>query len=289
MKKICIIYNPASGSSGSKQDITAAFDGSGLSLDFVRLSDRLANDVRQAKQQGSEVLVAAGGDGTVNAVAGLAVKLNVPMAVLPLGTLNHFAKDIGIPQDLASAAGVISKGRLQKLDYCSVNDNIFVNNSSIGLYPVTVLQRQKWESKIGTWPAAFVATLRATFSISTTHLKLDINDTERTFKTPLVFVGNNSYQFDSVGFTNRERLDGGILYLYVVRADRARALIRLAVLAFFGKRWKRDDFLAESRHEITINSRKSVLDVAVDGEVLALNPPLVYKTHPAQLTVCTPK
>lgn len=268
MKKLAIVYNPAAGGKkGSKSDIKEAFAGQTVQLNFIEIDDDIAENLRKAQQAGCEAYIAAGGDGTVNAVAHAAVAHNMPLGVLPVGTLNHFAKDIGMPLKLAEAAAVIAAGRTNALDYATVNEKVFVNNSSIGVYPDTVLRRDQIASKIGKWPAATFAALEALFSISTTHLSFVIGSKKRTYKTPMMFIGNNSYEIEQKGFTNRTSLDSGKLFLYVVRANRPTALIRLALLAFLGRRIQGKDCMQDVQQSVRVESRKSILDVALDGEV----------------------
>jgi YegS/Rv2252/BmrU family lipid kinase len=288
MKKVCVVYNLGSG--GSKTDIEhirTLFDSSAIELICIKLHKEFAKEVRQAKTNGAQVLIAAGGDGTVNAVAQCAVDNDMPLGVLPAGTLNHFAKDLGLPSNLQQAADVIAQGKTQKVDYGTVNDRVFVNNSSIGMYPSTVLEREVLQPKIGKWPAAFIVMLKALFKLSTTHLTFETQHEKKVIKTPLAFIGNNEYELETVGFANRTQLTGGTLFLYVIRANRTGAILRLIFVAFFGKRIKKGDY-RQTASSLTIQSRKPVLDLAVDGEVVSLQPPLRYKIYPAALQVYVP-
>jgi diacylglycerol kinase family enzyme len=288
MKQLAIVHNPKSGGDdGSKTEIEQAFEQYDVQLQFITISDSLAKDLTAAKQAGASIFVAAGGDGTVNAVAQSAVEHGMPLGVLGVGTLNHFAKDANLPLDINEAARIIASGKTTKVDYCTINDEVFVNNASIGLYPITVLKRDDLMPKLGKWPAAILAALAAVVKVSTTHLEFTSGDDCRRYKTPLAFIGNNSYEFNKLGFTNRNTISDGKLFLYVVRANRSIALLRLSILAFFGKHIKGHDYLAETSQQISIGSRKKVLDVAIDGEVVALKPPLICNIHPCGLTICS--
>lgn len=288
--KTAIVYNPASGyKSTSADDIRQAFGNDGKTLVFIDIKLGIDKIRREIKKQKIQLIVGAGGDGTVNCVAQVASSESLPMGVLPEGTLNHFAKDLGLPLNLMEAAKVIRANYFKSIDYCSVNEHVFVNNSSIGLYPAAVKERTKLQPKLWKWFAATVATAKVALRLSTTHLGFELEGKTLHFKTPLVFVGNNSYHLEKIGFTNRTTLNEGKLFLYVVRANRASALLRQTILAFLGKRADGKDYLALTKHDLVVTSHKKQIKVAVDGEVLTIQPPLIYKIHPLSLKVAVSK
>lgn len=289
MRRLAIIYNPKSGSSSiDKGDIEALFKDLRVAADYFSIKTGLNDLKKQLETQKYDALVAAGGDGTVNASASLAVQFDITLGVLPAGTLNHFAKDLAIPLDLQAAANTLANGATKRVDYCTVNGNIFVNNSSIGIYPSTVTKREHLQTKIGKWPAAFVVSLKALFQTSATHLNIKTPSGTFRFKTPLLFIGNNSYRFKKRGFNNRATLNSGKLFLYVIRANRATAIIGIVLRAFFGRRTKQRDFMQHTPGPITVESRKRVMNVAADGEVIALRPPLTYVMHAGSIRVLVP-
>lgn len=288
--KTAIIYNPSSGSSAtSAKELRQLFGPAGKDLILFDISQGLTKIGREINNQNIELVVAAGGDGTVNAVAQLATSASLPMGVLPAGTLNHFAKDLGLPMKLQEAAKVILAGNFKKIDYCTVNNQVFVNNSSIGLYPAVVHERENLEPKMNKWPAALIAFIKVGIRVSSTHLTFRFDGQQKQFKTPLVFIGNNSYQPDKIGFTNRATLADGNLFIYIVRANKLSALIRQTILIFWGKRFKDKDFVVLTKKDLIISSRQQQLKVAVDGEVLTLQSPLTYKQYRCALTVVVPK
>ncbi len=288
--KTAVVYNPASGStSTSADDIRQAFEKDGKALVLLDITKGISKIRREIKSQKIELIVAAGGDGTVNAVAQIAISESLPMGVLPAGTLNHFAKDLGLPLDLNEAAQVVLAKHFKNIDHCTVNDHVYVNNSSIGLYPAAVHERDSLKPKLWKWLAAALAIIKVGVRLSTTHLEFEFEDKKLHFKTPLVFVGNNSYHLAKIGFTNRQKLTDGHLFLYVVRVNRISALLRQIFLTFFGRTAKSKDYMALTKQELVISSPKKRLKVAVDGEVLTLKPPLVYKIHPVSLKIAVPK
>src|SRR5687767_8544296 len=163
----------------------------------------------------ADLIVAGGGDGTISTVAIEVAKAGKTLGVLPLGTLNNFSKDLGIPQTLPGAVETIAGGEVKTIDLAEVNGRTFINNSSIGLYPQIVLRRvEQQRLGRGKWHAAFWAALQM-FRISP-FLKVRIEVDGKTFlrKTPFVFVGNNEYEMDFYNIGRRVALDEGELSVY---------------------------------------------------------------------------
>lgn len=285
MLKTAVVYNPTSGSrSTSLRDLKKAFKQYDSELFYLEITKGLEYLTKQVRKHNIKIIVAAGGDGTVNAVANIAAATDTPMAVLPLGTLNHFAKDMGLPADLDEAVAVIKTGKPVAIDYCTVNETVFVNNSSIGVYPRTVAKREKISGTLGKWPAAFVATVHALLNLRILRLKLQYSGKRKTVKTPLIFIGNNKYDLDQVGLAERSNIDAGVLFLYVIRTKRLIGILQLVVSILVGKRNSTKDLLATTK-EIEIRSRKKVLKISMDGEVKSMETPLIYKVHPGGLKV----
>lgn len=280
IKHIAVIYNPKSGSSAiTAHELHEVFKQQTGTLELIDITTGLDNISKVIIRKRSQLIVAAGGDGTVNACANLAVKHNLPMGVIPVGTLNHFAKDIGLQLNTKNAAQSIMNGSAKKIDYCSVNGHVFVNNASIGTYPATVLKRDKLQPKFGKWPAATLAFLQEVRQLKATRLRFELNGKRLQFKTPLVFIGNNSYQLHKIGFTNRVNVTNGNLFLYVVKANRVGALMRLVIGLFIGRNDRRHGFSAMTQQSLKVISHKPMLEVAVDGEVISLQPPLEFVMH----------
>ena len=243
---------------------------------------------KQAAAQ-ADVIVAGGGDGTISTVAAEVSKAGKILGVLPLGTLNNFSKDLAIPQDLPGAVSTIAAGNVRVIDLAEVNGRPFINNSSIGLYPRIVLRRVEHQRLgRGKWNAAFWAALQM-FRLSP-FLKVRIEVDGKSFlrKTPFVFVGNNEYEMDLYNIGRREALDEGELSVYFLHRGGRWGVVLLLYHTLFGqlRQWK--DFEEVNTAEITIQTRRKKLHVALDGEVRTMNTPLVYKTRPQALTVLVP-
>jgi len=237
-----------------------------------------------------EIVVAGGGDGTVSAVAAELVGTGRALGVLPLGTLNHFAKDLGIPLDLEGAVRTVVRGRVAVVDVGEVNGRVFVNNSGLGIYPLIVSQREA-EQKLrgsGKWPAFARATLDALRRHPFLKLRVRLDGEERLFKTASVFIGNNEYEVAGLNFGGRARLNSGKLAFYVAERTGRFGLLRLAVRALVGRLHRAEDFQAFTIEEAGIESGKSTLLVSTDGEVTRMTPPLHYRIRPGALRVLVP-
>jgi YegS/Rv2252/BmrU family lipid kinase len=235
------------------------------------------------------VITAGGGDGTINMVASCLMGTDKILGVLPLGTLNHFAKDLRIPLDLEGAAQTVISGRPAPVDVAEVNGRIFLNNSSLGLYP-TIVEERKKQQRLGSgkWPAFVWATLAAFRRYPFLHVRLVAGGKKIARKTPFVFVGNNEYLMERMNIGGRERLDRGLLSLYVTNRTGRWGLIRLALRALLGRLREEKDFLALLTDEVKIETRHRHLRVAFDGEVDTMQTPLHYQSRPGGLRVMVP-
>jgi YegS/Rv2252/BmrU family lipid kinase len=237
----------------------------------------------------ADIVVAGGGDGTISAVAREVSATGKTLGVLPLGTLNNFSKDLGIPQTLAGAVRTIVRGEVKTIDLAEVNGRSFINNSSIGLYPRIVLRRvEQQRLGRGKWNAAFWAALQM-FRLSP-FLKVRIELDGKSFlrKTPFVFVGNNEYEMDLYNIGRRPALDEGELSVYFLHRGGRLGVTLLLFHTLFGRlrQWK--DFEEVNTKSITIQTRRKKLHVALDGEVLSMATPLKYRVLPKALNVIVP-
>ena len=248
---------------------------------------RLGATARKAAEQGAEMVVAAGGDGTVSAVAGGLAGTDVPMGVLPLGTLNHFAKDLGMPLDLEAAARALAARATKRVDVGEVNGRVFINNSSIGLYPEVVLSREEQQKKLkrSKWWAFAVAALRVLKRFQL--LKMRLVTTERVVcsHTPFVFVGNNPYTIELLNLGKRAQLDTGHLGVYTVKCTGRARMFWLMVRAILQRLDAVEDFEAVSAREVWLDVKRRRIHVAVDGEVVTMTGPLHYRIRASALIV----
>ena len=272
--------------------LTEIFAAAGATADIevTENADEMGRLAQAAATEDYGVVVAGGGDGTVSLVASALVGTHKHLGVLPLGTLNHFAKDLGIPLDFETAAQNLLTGAPLEVDVAEVNGRTFVNNSSLGLYPTIVRERQK-QQRLGSskWPAFVWAAITALRRYPFVDVKLMLDDRLLARRTPFVFVGNNTYVMERLNIGTRERLNAGELSLYVTKRTSRVGLFRLALRALFGRLRNDKDFLAMHTREVTIDTKSSRARVAIDGEVEILATPLEYRVRPRALTVIVPR
>jgi len=253
---------------------------------------------REAAASGACAIVAGGGDGTVSAVASVVAGTNTALGVLPLGTLNHFARDSGIPMDLESAVATIAAGHIKTVDSGEVNGRTFVNNASIGIYPDIVVERERLR-QLGhrKWIAFALASGRILRRYRRLVVRLaaprqgsgQAGDASERARTAFLFVGNNEYHVDGLSLGARDRLDGGRLFAYFAPRVHTRELPKLLALALAGRVRERqvlESVAAGQLHVVTPGRRR--LRVAVDGEVIVMRMPLLFRARPASLRVIVP-
>jgi diacylglycerol kinase family enzyme len=294
-RAIPVFVNAAAGTGCSEADCKAleqAFHEAGAVARVVQAHGGadLMERVRKVAEERPPVIVAGGGDGTVSAVASVVAGTPTALGVLPLGTLNHFAKDLGIPLDRAEAARTIVTGQRIQVDVGEVNGRVFINNSSLGLYPRIVLERTSQQRRLGRskWSALFWATLTVLRRSPFLTVRLKVEDEARDYHAALVFIGNNRYVMEGFDIGARERLDCGVLSIYITQRAGRRGLLGLALRALAGRLHQARDFEALTTDAAEISTRRSHLHVAADGEVTLLETPLRYRVRPRDLHVIVP-
>ena len=290
--RVIVITNPGAGAKSDSHDELRDVLGSvGVEAQVRQAHGReLVDAARDAAKAGVDAVVAAGGDGTVSAVAEALADSDTPLGILPTGTLNHFARDLQIPTALAAAARVIADGNVRRVDLGMCNGRTFINNSSIGIYPHIVGQRDSQRQRLGRgkWVAMLVACVSAFRRHPTVRVRIGIDDQTVLRTTPFVFVGNNRYEMTLTMLGRRTRLDGGELSLYFANRSGRFALLRLALRAIFGRLEQSKDFESLAVDELWIETPRRALRVALDGEVTRLSPPLHFHVRPGALRVLAP-
>jgi diacylglycerol kinase family enzyme len=274
-----------------KGDIAALFRAAGSEALIVELQrDQDPAEAARAASTRTPVVVAAGGDGTVRSVAAGLVTTPAALGVLPLGTLNHFAKDLHIPLDLKQAVATIVAGRVGRVDVGEVNDRVFVNNSSIGLYPSIVEAREELRRRgHRKWPAFALATFQVLRHHRGVSVRIEVNGRQAVRRTPFVLVGNNEYQLDGIRLGSRATLDGGRLFTYLAPRVHTREMPMLVARALLGRARPSEDFEIISAPELWIDTPNARdVHVALDGEIATMTSPLHFRICPGALKVLLP-
>jgi diacylglycerol kinase family enzyme len=243
----------------------------------------------KASTSDAHVIVAGGGDGTINTVGASLAGGDKIFGVLPLGTLNHFAKDLGIPLELGAAVENIAGGHVASIDVAEVNGRIFLNNSSIGLYPKIVIRREA-QRKYGRakWLAMISALYRTLRQYAAFRVRVTADGRRFRRRTPILFVGNNEYQIEGRSLGARRCLDSGKLCLYILHNTGPWGLFKFAVRALLRRAWRIKDFDALQARAIDVETRRKRVRVALDGEIADIETPLHYRIHSGALRVIVP-
>jgi diacylglycerol kinase family enzyme len=275
----------------STDDLERKFAEAGLEVEVEQApGHELVACARRAVAEGVDLVIAAGGDGTIGAVASALIGTRTTLGILPVGTRNHFARDLGIPADLDLAVQTIVRGAVRAVDVGEVNGRVFVNNASIGLYPEMVEEREKrqqrgWRKNVATLWASLVALRR----FRVVRIRLAAAGDSGRLTTPFVFIGNNEYTMNLFALGTRPCLNKGALSLYTANVSRRFSLVRLAMFALLGRLEQARDFEQRCVPEAWLESRWRRLRVALDGEVLSLVPPLHFRARPGALRVRAPE
>ena len=294
-ESISVITNASAGTrnnSVAPTRLTELFRRAGLAVVVTEAAngEELIAAARKAVEGGARTIVAGGGDGTINAVASALVGTDCRLGVLPLGTLNHFAKDLKIPAAIEEAIATIAAGHVMQVDVGEVNGRPFLNNSSLGLYPNIVRDREQQQHRLGRgkWLAFVAATVSALRRYPFLSARLDVDGASHVRRTPFIFIGNNEYSMSGFTLGTRTDLTCGELSLYVAQRTSRIGLLRLALRSLFGRLRQAHDFDVLLAKAITVETRHRSLPVATDGEVTWMQAPLHYRIRARALHVLVP-
>lgn len=299
--RLAVVLNEAAGSlvgSGGdalRQTIAVAFERQGIAADlnFVK-SEKLREAAEQALKQVKEgefdAIAVGGGDGSIRTFASVLADTGVAVGLLPLGTLNHFARDVGAPREIEAAVALIAAGQTRLVDLGEANGRVFINNSSIGVYPYLVVERERRRRRQGLskWTAMSLSALRALWRLPLRRLVVHAGESSERCRSPCVFIGNNSYDLAIPNVGARKSLDRGELSVYIAKSQSWFALAIIACRALIGLLNDVRDFRIVKGPSAEIGSRTSRLLVAFDGEVELLAQPLRYRIRPGALRVYAP-
>jgi diacylglycerol kinase family enzyme len=273
------------------KEIRTAFTDQGIEAQVhLSPSKRLATTADDLLREKVDALVAGGGDGTVSTIAEICARHHLPLGLLPLGTRNHFGRDLGIPTDTAESVRCIAQGYICKVDLGSVNDRLFINNSSIGAYPRAVEERDELRSRfqLRKHAAGVIATLRTFAQRPMVNASIELDGTMLRSTGPFVFVGNNVYSVKLFSVNHRASLMEGKLCIYTARCNGVAGLLHLLWLSLWGRLEQSRHFEMHTGAEAIIRLPKAKVRVSKDGEVLRLNTPLHYRVLPRALEVFAP-
>ncbi len=261
-----------------------------LEVHIIEKGENLPWLVKNYLRRDVKIIGVAGGDGTINSIASCLVNTGIPLVVVPFGTLNHFARDIGVSANPVEALGLFAGTEATeiRIDVGEVNGNYFLNNSSIGIYPRLVKQREKYEARLGKLFAYLLAGWNVFRRPHLLHVKLEINGKKQDLKVGLLFFSNNRINMTPLQAGQRARLDDQVFDVYMVKAATFFELFRVAA-SFLRNKLEQSPLVTQAEVcEAVVYTSRHHLPVAFDGETRSLSSPLEYKIHPAALLVRVP-
>jgi diacylglycerol kinase family enzyme len=270
-----------------EDELRQAFADAELAIDLHLIDGaQMPQAVKAAAQ--SSLIVVGGGDGTLGCAAEALVDHGkAALGILPLGTRNHLARELGIPMTLAGAAQVIADGHRRSIDLARVNGRAFINNASIGLYPLMVREREKRD--VPKWLAALPAARAALDRLPHHRLHIRMEGEANDVVTPMLFVGNNRYELEMGRVGKRAALDDGTLSVFAVERRGRLALLGFALRTLAGRADPERDFCTMGEAKaLNVSSPAHHIDIALDGEVVRLSMPLDFTIQPGALTVIAP-
>lgn len=292
-----VVINRSGGTAASMGDSLAdaiqdAFAAAGCRIDLHLVTGREVEGT-VSRLASAPIIAIGGGDGTVGSAAQARIESGGgALGILPLGTRNHLAGELGIPADLAGAAAAIAAGTIRHIDLAMVNDRVFVNNASIGLYPLMVRWRdaRRKRNSLPKWLATLPATWATLRRLPHHRLRIGGGGMAETVVTPLLFVGNNRYTLERGRVGKRVALDDGLLSVFAVRPRSRTGLIWLALRTLIGFSDPEEDFAAIGDSAgFTVRSPSATIDIALDGEVSRMATPLVFSLRARALAVIVPR
>lgn len=291
------LLNPGGGTlsrgAANPAAVAAALRQAGLPADVRAVpGSRLPAATREAIAAGADLVIAGGGDGTVRSVAGALAGSEATLGVLPLGTFNHYARDLGMPNDLNAAAAALAAATPRHLDLAEVNGHRFLNSSAIGYYSQVAKERAEPRVRMRLTKVAvtLIAAVRLLGKYRLSEVCLESEGRSITCKTPFVFISNGPGLMHLFRFGQRDRLDTGKLLVYVHRSTSRRAVLRTLLYALVrdAREEGRYDHWLTDELRIDYGARRRPVSVFLDGELLHLAPPLRYRILPGHIKVAVP-
>ncbi|WP_252733569.1 diacylglycerol/lipid kinase family protein [Paracoccus marinaquae] len=294
-RRLCVILNLGSGRKDGREFAETLGKAlkprcAGFDLRQTPRGSDLVEMAQQAVADGFDIIVAAGGDGTQSAIAGALTGTEAIMGILPGGTFNYFARDLGVGESLEDALDTIREARVERIDIGLIENLVFLNNVSLGAYPHILKTREtiyrRWgRSRVAAYWSVLVALRRLRRPMV---LTARLEGEARQFTTALLFVARSAYQLESFGLDGVEAVRNGQFAVLIARARKPLPLLRSALRLAFGFSAQDSDFDLIVTDELTIETPKKRLLIAHDGEKTVMASPLHLQVRQGALQVLLP-
>ena len=290
--RVPVLLNARAGSVRSRrrreleEELGGPLRAAGVDCEFQWVVPRGFTSAARAQiAQGAAALFVAGGDGTLATVAAELAGGDVPLGVLPLGTHNHFARDLGLPLEPAAAAAALARGARARVDLGEVNGRYFLNTSSVGLY--TRVLREREDSDLPRKAASVVGGVLALAAFGELDLSLEVRGEVVQRRCALLLVGNGQHHLRPPGVPFRHTLTGGQLHVHIAMPRNRLDLLRMMARGIAGgaDHPRIEHFEAK---RLLVRSSHRHIDMALDGDLKRVEAPLSYRIHTASLPVIVP-
>lgn len=289
-----VIINRDSGAadkSALTKEIETGFTAHGWKVEFILVGrDDLHSRTRQTVDQARGAIVVAGGDGTINAVATACVEVNRPLGILPAGTFNYVARNLGVSTEMSQAVSVIVEGRVQAIDVGEINGRIFLHNAGFGLYTRMLEQREQDVRRFGrSRLIAFISGIRCLLSSHPLFaVELERDGRTEQHMTTTLFFGCNALQLEEVSVEAANCLRHHQLAVLLLKLHNRWEVAAAAGAGLLGKLDKVKTTEAFCASSLRVRTRRRAIKVVIDGELVLLRPPLDVKFRPGVLMVFAP-
>lgn len=293
--RICVVLNGGSGKRDGSASETIRDSMTDCGFDFelrvIGQGPDIAPAAKRALEDGFDIIVAAGGDGTIAAVASAMQGSSTILGIIPLGTFNYFARSLDIPTEIPKAVRLLAEGVRRPVRIAKINDRMFLNNASLGAYPAILKTREdtyrRWgRSRVAAYWSVLVTLMRLRRPL---HLKITVDDHTVQRRTPLAFAVNNSFQLEQIGLEGHEKIAVGQIALFIAPDSGRSGMLRNALSLAMGKAQKKVNFDLLSGRAIRIEAGDKARDVACDGERSRMRPPFDLRVIEGALSVIVPE
>jgi diacylglycerol kinase family enzyme len=287
-----LFLNPRAGtfSAGDESSLRTLAEESGLRVVDIRPEVDLRATVREALDAGMKTFVVAGGDGSVHHVAQALVNTEGSLGVVPVGSVNHLARDLGVPiDDWRAAFEIAIKGSVRQIDVGRANGRYFINSIMLGIYPTVSEYRERFRSINNRWSAYFKAVRLALHHFPHVTLVIEMDGRVETLRTQMFVVAVNSYDLSQVGMVApKTTFHDGRLAMYSLSFMSRPQFIRAAAKYFRGKIGDVPGFRQVRTAQLRVDTGKRRLRVSIDGELIEMQTPLQIASVPSSLLVRAP-
>lgn len=297
-----IVLNSASGSGDAREahsQMVEILEAAGRQFEFLFVENpahlpQIAQRAVDAAVRHNGAVVAAGGDGTINAVTQATLSTGRPFGIVPQGTFNYSSRAHSIPLDTADATRSLLKAKLKPVQVGLVNGRVFMVNASLGLYPQVLQDREHYKRLYGRKRVVAIGSALMTIARGYRQLALVMeHDGEcETLRTPTLFIGNNPLQLEQVGLPEADDVQRRRLAAVIVRPVGTMTLLWLAVRGALGQLGEEERVRNFAFHRMTVHPRRNDgprgMKIATDGEIVWMPPPLHFSVAPQALMLMIP-